>query len=39
MKLLSLVGARPQFVKEALVGEAVRASGAWEHILAHSGQH
>jgi len=39
MKLLSLVGARPQFVKEALVGEAVRASGAWEHVLVHSGQH
>jgi UDP-N-acetylglucosamine 2-epimerase (non-hydrolysing) len=39
MKLLSLVGARPQFVKEALVGEAVRQTDAWEHILVHSGQH
>ena len=39
VKLFSLVGARPQFVKEALLGEAVRASGAWEHVLVHSGQH
>ena len=39
MKLLSLVGARPQFVKEALVGEAVRAASAWDHVLVHSGQH
>ena len=39
MKILSLVGARPQFVKEALIGTAARAEGAWEHILVHSGQH
>jgi len=39
MKVVSLVGARPQFIKEALVGEAARKSGAWEHILIHSGQH
>ena len=39
MKIISLVGARPQFVKEALVGEAARGAGAWEHILVHSGQH
>lgn len=39
MKVFSLVGARPQFVKEALVGAAARESGAWEHMLVHSGQH
>lgn len=39
MKLVSLVGARPQFVKETLVGEAARRLGAWRHILVHSGQH
>jgi UDP-N-acetylglucosamine 2-epimerase (non-hydrolysing) len=39
MKVLSLVGARPQFVKEALIGGAVRKAGAWEHVLVHSGQH
>lgn len=38
-KVLSLVGARPQFIKEALVGAAAREAGAWEHILVHSGQH
>ncbi|EGY25814.1 UDP-N-acetylglucosamine 2-epimerase [Desulfovibrio sp. A2] len=39
MKILSLVGARPQFVKEALIGAAARAAGAWNHVLVHSGQH
>lgn len=39
MKVISLVGARPQFVKEALVGEAARRLNAWQHILVHSGQH
>jgi UDP-N-acetylglucosamine 2-epimerase (non-hydrolysing) len=39
MKIVSLVGARPQFIKEALVGEAVRKTKAWDHILVHSGQH
>ncbi|MDL2279961.1 UDP-N-acetylglucosamine 2-epimerase (non-hydrolyzing) [Desulfovibrio sp. OttesenSCG-928-G11] len=38
-KILSLVGARPQFIKEALVGEVARKSAAWEYILIHSGQH
>lgn len=39
MKVISLVGARPQFIKEAVLNEAVRAANAWEHILVHSGQH
>ncbi|MCL2122743.1 MAG: UDP-N-acetylglucosamine 2-epimerase, partial [Desulfovibrionaceae bacterium] len=39
MKLLSLVGARPQFVKEALVNAAARRAGHWRHVLVHSGQH
>ena len=39
IKILSLVGARPQFIKEALVGEAVRGASAWNHVLVHSGQH
>lgn len=39
MKVISFVGARPQFVKEALVGAAVRRLNSWEHILVHSGQH
>lgn len=39
MKIISLVGARPQFIKEALVGEVARNMQAWEHVLVHSGQH
>lgn len=39
MKIISLVGARPQFVKEAMLGQAVRATHAWQHVLVHSGQH
>lgn len=39
MNMLSLVGARPQFIKEAVVNKAVRESGAWRHVLVHSGQH
>lgn len=39
MKLISLVGARPQFIKEAIVSQAIRESNAWHHILVHSGQH
>ena len=39
MKIVSLVGARPQFVKEAMLGKAVRESQAWQHVLVHSGQH
>ncbi len=38
MKILSLVGARPQFIKEAIVGEEIRKKGI-EEVLVHSGQH
>lgn len=38
-KVLSLIGARPQIVKEALVGKAARDAGVWHHIVVHSGQH
>ncbi|NLM71371.1 MAG: UDP-N-acetylglucosamine 2-epimerase (non-hydrolyzing) [Synergistaceae bacterium] len=37
--IISLVGARPQFVKEAVVGAEARRRGAWRHVLVHSGQH
>lgn len=39
MKIISLVGARPQFIKEALLSAAVRETQAWSHVLVHSGQH
>jgi len=38
MKILSVVGARPQFIKGAPVGRALRQAGVTE-VLLHTGQH
>jgi len=38
MKVVSIVGARPQFIKAAPVGKALRAVGHTE-VLVHTGQH
>lgn len=39
MKLLHVVGARPNFMKAAPVLEAIRARLAWPQVLLHTGQH
>lgn len=38
MRVLSVVGARPQFVKLAPVDQAVKAAG-YQHVIVHTGQH
>jgi UDP-GlcNAc3NAcA epimerase len=39
MKVLSIVGARPQFVKAATVCRALSEKARFEHQLVHTGQH
>ena len=39
MKVLTVVGARPQFVKAAMVSKAILDHGGVEEILLHTGQH
>ncbi|MBI4520809.1 MAG: UDP-N-acetylglucosamine 2-epimerase, partial [Gemmatimonadetes bacterium] len=41
MKLLTVVGARPQFIKAAVVSKAIRelADGSIQEVLVHTGQH
>lgn len=38
MKIVSVVGARPQFVKLAPIHHAAKAAGV-EHVIVHTGQH
>jgi len=38
LKVVSLVGARPQIIKEAVVQEQLQENGIQE-VLVHSGQH
>lgn len=39
MKVISVVGARPQFVKVAPISRAFDGLAAHEHFIVHTGQH
>ena len=39
MKIISIVGARPQFVKAAAITRAIERSSQLQHVLVHTGQH
>lgn len=39
MKILTVLGARPQFIKAATISRAVRSRGDTEEVLVHTGQH
>lgn len=39
MKILTVLGARPQFIKAAIVSRSIATSGDVEEIIVHTGQH
>jgi UDP-N-acetylglucosamine 2-epimerase (non-hydrolysing) len=39
MRILSVVGARPNFMKLAPLDRALAAKDEFEHIVVHTGQH
>jgi len=39
MKMITVVGARPQFVKAAVLSRLIRQQRTFEEVLVHTGQH
>ena len=39
MKIVTIIGARPQFIKAAAVSRAIRSQAAIAEVLVHTGQH
>ncbi|CAN5559284.1 UDP-N-acetylglucosamine 2-epimerase (non-hydrolyzing) [soil metagenome] len=39
MKILTVVGARPQFVKAAVISRALQQHGGMQELIVHTGQH
>lgn len=38
-KVLTVLGARPQFIKASVVSHAFRQTGQLQEVLVHTGQH
>jgi UDP-GlcNAc3NAcA epimerase len=38
-KIVTVLGARPQFIKASVVSHALRASGVFNEVVVHTGQH
>jgi UDP-GlcNAc3NAcA epimerase len=39
VKIVTVLGARPQFIKASVVSHALRASGVLDEVVVHTGQH
>ncbi|EDY85652.1 UDP-N-acetylglucosamine 2-epimerase [gamma proteobacterium HTCC5015] len=39
MKILTIIGARPQFIKASVVSRAIKKSSGIEEVVVHTGQH
>lgn len=39
MKILTVLGARPQFIKASVVSHAIAATSGLAEVLVHTGQH
>lgn len=39
LKILTVLGARPQFIKASVVSEAIRQNGQSQEVVVHTGQH
>lgn len=39
MRIVTIVGARPQFIKAAVVSKALQEAGTGEELIVHTGQH